>query len=261
MPALDDLHVTLIQSETHWHEPAKNRDLFERLMSDTPAQSQLIVLPEMFSTGFTMASRQVAETMDGPTVAWMREQACQRGLAICGSVVIEDDGCYYNRMVFADAQGQIQHYNKRHCFRMADEHRYYTPGDERCVVGLNGWRINLSVCYDLRFPVWLRNREDYDVLVCVANWPAARRTAWNTLLRARAIENQSYVVGVNILGCDGNDVTYSGGSAAYAPDGEVLGEYFDTAIVQTHILSRKTLNELRTGFPVWQDADRFQMVD
>ena len=210
MSALAPLPLAVLQTATHWHNPQRNHELFEQLLDQVPQGTALAVLPEMFSTGFTMSSQQVAEDMAGPTVQWLCQQADQRQLVICGSVVIQDGQQFFNRLLWATPDGGLSWYDKRHCFRMAGEHEHYSAGQQRVVVELAGWRICLSVCYDLRFPVWLRNCNDYDVLLCVANWPAARRDAWMTLLKARAIENQAYCVGVNIVGTDGNDVQYSG---------------------------------------------------
>ncbi len=256
---VQNLKVSLLQTATHWHDPAGNREMFTRLLEGLPADSRLVVLPEMFSTGFTMASQAVAEPMNGPTLQWLTEQAARRDKFICGSVVIEDQGQFFNRFVCAFPDGTISTYDKRHRFRMAGEHEYYSAGGAKIVLQVDGWRVCPMVCYDLRFPVWFRNNNDYDLLVCVANWPHPRRAAWNTLLRARAIENQAYVAAVNIIGTDGNGVNYSGGSAVYAPDGEVLAEVFDTPQVVNCNLDYAQLQTLRETFPVWQDADDFQL--
>ena len=256
---MQPLTLSLVQTATHWHDPARNRQMFETWMDGLADAGQIIVLPEMFSTGFTMSSAEVAETMSGDTIAWLQAQAVDRGRIICGSVVIQEGGEYFNRCVWATPRGDITTYDKRHCFRMAGEHEHYSPGQDRVIVTAGGWRVCLMVCYDLRFPVWFRNREDYDAIVCVANWPAARREAWNTLLRARAIENQCYVAGVNIVGTDGNNVVYSGGSAAYGPDGTILVERFDDPGVLEVSFDPDVLEGLRKDFPVWQDADRFRL--
>ncbi len=254
---MQPLHVALVQTSTYWHAPAQNRQLFDGLLADIPTHTDLILLPEMFSTGFTMASAEVAETMDGETVSWMRQQARHRGCAICGSLVIREGNELFNRLVWMDSSGEAQTYDKRHRFRMADEHQYYAAGSKRLIVELHGWRLCPMICYDLRFPVWLRNVGDYDVQLFVANWPAARRGAWQTLLQARAIENQAFVCGVNIVGTDGNGVTYSGGTAAIGPDGEVLGEMLNESGVVAVTLNPEPLAALRASFPVWQDADEF----
>ena len=253
------LKLSLIQTSTHWHDPPANREMFTALLDEVPADTRLVLLPEMFSTGFTMASQEVAEPMSGPTVQWLLQQAQSRRQILCGSLVITEHGAYFNRFICAFPDGALQIYDKRHLFRMAGEHHYYRPGTNRVVLDIDSWRVCPMVCYDLRFPVWFRNTGDYDLLVCVANWPAARRDAWSTLLRARAIENQSYVAAVNIVGCDGNDVVYAGGSAVYGPDGATLEERFDEARIVTQILDHEHLQNLRREFPAWQDADRFSV--
>ena len=255
------LNISLIQTHTWWHDPAANRTLFDELLAQVPDGTQLVMLPEMFSTGFTMASAAVAEPMDGPTVTWLVERAAQLDKTICGSVVIEAQGEYFNRFLWIQPGKAPVHYDKRHRFRMAGEHRHYSAGGRHIVVELGGWRLCPMVCYDLRFPVWFRNRGDYDALICVANWPAARQDVWNTLLRARAIENQVYAAGVNVIGTDGNDVVYGGGSAVYGPDGTVLAEVFDDAQVINVELDAACLQDLRAQFPVADDADQFQIVE
>ena len=214
---MQPLTLTLLQTATHWHDPAANRAHFDALLARTPADTGIVVLPEMFSTGFTMASREVAEPMSGPTMTWLRERAAAGNRVLCGSLVIEEAGACFNRFVWVAPDGAVSTYDKCHRFRMAGEHEHYAAGDARVLIEHAGWKIRPLVCYDLRFPVWLRNVDGYDLLLCVANWPAPRRAAWNTLLRARAIENQCYMAAVNIVGTDGNGVPYSGGSAAYGP--------------------------------------------
>ncbi len=257
---MQPLKVALLQAATHWHDPAANRQMFAELLDTVPADAHLVLLPEMFSTGFTMASAEVAETMEGPTVSWMRTEAAAREQVLCGSVVIRADDAFYNRFLWVPPDGVITFYDKRHRFRMAGEHEHYSAGSDRVLVTLRGWRLCPMVCYDLRFPVWLRNRGDYDALLCVANWPAARQTAWNTLLRARAIENQVYLAAVNIVGMDGNNVSYSGGSAAFAPDGAVLVERFDEPGVLVTEFDPARLAALRAEFPVGDDADDFVLT-
>ena len=248
----------LVQSTTRWHDPAGNREDLAAKLSDLRRPSDVVVLPEMFSTGFTMDSKALAEPMDGITVSWMKAQSRALGSVVCGSLIIEDGG-YFNRFIWATPDGEIQHYDKRHLFRMADEHQFFDAGSERVTVSYMDWRICLSVCYDLRFPVWLRNQGDYDLLLCVANWPAARALAWQTLLRARAIENQSYCVGVNIVGTDGNGLSYAGDSGVYAPDGEMLVDADHAEGVTFATLEPSVLTSLRQGFPVSLDADRFAL--
>ena len=255
---MSPITFALAQSTTRWHDPAGNREAFAAKLGDLRRPCDVVVLPEMFSTGFTMDSKALAEPMDGITVSWMKTQSRALGSVVCGSLIIEDGG-YFNRLIWATPDGEIQHYDKRHLFRMADEHQFFDAGSERVTVSYKDWRICLSVCYDLRFPVWLRNQGDYDLLLCVANWPAARALAWQTLLRARAIENQSYCVGVNIVGTDGNGLSYVGDSGVYAPDGEVLVAADRAEGVTFATLEPSVLTSLRQAFPVGLDADRFAL--
>ena len=253
------LRVALIQAAPRWHDPAANRELFSRAIETIEGPVDLVVLPEMFNTGFTMSSTEVAESMDGETVAWLRAQAAAHGVTIAGSVAIHERG-YFNRLLWMAPDGRESVYDKRHLFRMAGEHEHYAAGRDRVVVRIGPWRVCLCVCYDLRFPVWLRSRNDYDVLLCVANWPAARQSAWNALLRARAVENQCYAVGVNRVGEDGNGVAYRGGSAVYDWEGTALVEAFDDSAVLSASLEFDALEEYRERFPAWQDADDFEVV-
>jgi predicted amidohydrolase len=256
---MQPLTVSLLQTHTHWHDAEANRALFDGLFAQVPSAAQLVVLPEMFSTGFTMDSSRVAESMEGTTIAWMRERAQALGKVLCGSMVICAADQYFNRFIWVMPDGELRWYDKRHLFRMANEHEHYAAGSERITLELDGWRICPAVCYDLRFPVWLRNRGDYDVLLVVANWPAARQVAWQSLLRARAIENQAYCIGVNIVGSDGNGLRYAGGSAVYAHDGEELSECGNTSSVVTQVLPWQSLQLAREQFPVNLDADNFTL--
>ena len=259
MSAVTKTRVALVQAAPAWHDPAANRGLFGQLIDTIDQDVDLVVLPEMFSTGFTMGCREVAETMAGETIAWIRSQATRRGITIVGSLVIED-GPYFNRLVWMPPDGRATTYDKRHLFRIAGEHEYYAAGRKRVVATTGSWRVCLSICYDLRFPVWLRCRNDYDLLLCVANWPAARQTAWNTLLRARAVENQCYVVAVNRTGTDGNGVEYRGGSAVYDWNGMALAEGADDPAVLYASLDLGAVKAHRRDFPAWRDADEFRVV-
>ncbi len=257
---MQTLTLTLLQTATHWHAPARNRTHFETLLDQVPSSSQLVVLPEMFTTGFTMDSAAVAESMDGETVNWMLAQSQQRQQVLCGSLVIKEQGEYFNRLLWVQPNGEIQVYDKGHLFRMAGEDEHYSEGTRRVVVDFQGWRICLCVCYDLRFPVWLRNDRKYDLLLCVANWPAARRDIWQTLLRARAVENQAFCAGVNIIGSDGAGIVYSGGSAVYHGDGKVLVDpqvNLSKQRIITQTLDLAELEAIRSSFPVALDADEF----
>jgi omega-amidase len=260
------LTVSLVQGATRWHDAAGNRDYYGKLVRGaTP--SDLIVLPETFLSGFTNDTLGNAETMDGPSVAWMRALAGEVNATVTGSLVIREGDTVYNRLIWASPDGTFSYYDKRHLFRMAGEHTRYGGGNDRLIVELKGWRILPQVCYDLRFPVWLRNgrREasaggmDYDLALFVANWPAPRRQPWRTLLRARAIENLAYVIGVNRVGVDGNDLPYAGDSAVIDPVGEPLVELGTQEQVVTVILDPAPLKAHRERFPAWMDADRFSL--
>lgn len=266
------IEISLIQTATHWHDPGANRAMFDRWFSEVSSESEIIVLPEMFSTGFTMAAAEQAETMNGPTVSWLVAAAQRLGKTLCGSMVIKrgadelapdsssDSGVdCVNRLLWVTPDGQVTSYDKRHRFRMAGEHEHYEAGQERVIVTHRGVRILLQVCYDLRFPVFARNRDDYDVLLLVANWPASRQHHWNTLLAARAIENQCYVVAVNCIGKDGNAVVYEGGSGIYNFQGEAEVLSFHAEGVLQGQLDLVAQARYRQAFPAWQDADRFEL--
>ena len=253
-----DLNVALIQENVVWQDPAANRDLFGRHIAAL-GEVDLVVLPEMFSTGFTMAAEDNAEPMDGATVGWMCDQAGRFGLALAGSLIIAEGGRCYNRLILVDGQGQLQTYDKRHLFRMAEEHTHYAAGTRRVIATLGDWRIALQVCYDLRFPVFSRNQDDYDVLLYVANWPAPRHSTWEILLRARAMENLSYCVGVNRVGTDGLGVAYQGGSVIVDYVGKELADAGrDPGVVKAR-LSPERLARFRAKFPAHLDADGFQL--
>ena len=263
---MQTLTVSLVQGATRWHDAAGNRDYYGKLVRGA-APSDLIVLPETFLSGFTNDTLGNAETMDGPSVAWMRALAGEVNATVTGSLVIREGDTVYNRLIWASPDGTFSYYDKRHLFRMAGEHTRYGGGNDRLIVELKGWRILPQVCYDLRFPVWLRNgrREasaggmDYDLALFVANWPAPRRQPWRTLLRARAIENLAYVIGVNRVGVDGNDLPYAGDSAVIDPVGEPLVELGTQEQVVTVILDPAPLKAHRERFPAWMDADRFSL--
>ncbi|MGR6087890.1 MAG: amidohydrolase [Arcticibacter sp.] len=255
------LRITLVQSTLLWEDPAGNRMLMDELLRPIrKARTDVIVLPEMFTSGFTMNAVRVAETMQGNTVLWMQETAATKNAVVCGSLVIKEKGRFFNRFVWAQPDGQIFHYDKRHLFRMAGEQSTYSPGKRRSIIDYKGWRICPQICYDLRFPVWSRNRKDYDLLLYVANWPERRRSAWMKLLPARAIENQCYVVAVNRVGSDGKNMIYAGDSAAYDMWGEPLTDIkpYKGSVV-TVSLDAKALQTARKSFPVGLDADAFSL--
>lgn len=272
-----DLRVALVQGDTRWHDPDGNRAYYGALIAPLAGRSDLVVLPETFTSGFSNEALASAEGMQGPTVAWIREQARSLDAAVCGSVQLRIDAAQaagegilpgvYNRLLFAMPDGGLVHYDKRHLFRMAREHERYAAGDKRVFVDWRGWRIFLQVCYDLRFPVFIRNRFnheragdfDYDLALFVANWPAARAYAWKTLLRARAIENLACVIGVNRVGTDGNGIDYAGDSVALDPLGQPLVEGAAKEAVLEASFSAVQLHEHRERFPAQLDADAFEL--
>lgn len=254
---MSSLDVTIVQADLHWHDPESNLREFSRRVAELDHGTDLIVLPEMFSTGFTMDAEENAERMDGRSVAWMAETAKTSGAVVCGSLIIKDDRSYFNRMIMMRPDGNFDFYDKRHLFRLAGEHGPYSAGRDLVTFRLKDFRIRPLVCYDLRFPAWSRNRNDYDVLVYVANWPEPRHLAWETLLRARAIENLAYAVGVNRVGTDGNDVRYKGGSAVVDYLGNYLTPVTDSPGVWSASLDLAKLREFREKFPFHLDADRF----
>lgn len=267
---MSDLRTTLVQCDLRWEDPDANCRLLDEQLGELGGdETDLIVLPEMFSTGFTMNSREMAESMEeSRAVAWLTAQAVKRDCVITGSVAIVEDGHYYNRLVWARPDGSHVFYDKRHLFRMAGEHERYSMGHDRVIVTLKGFRILLSVCYDLRFPVWLRQSPgpgehfEYDALLCVANWPAPRRHPWRILLQARAIENLCPVIGVNRVGEDANGMQYAGDSMLVDFKGEaVIDEPRDFPFIRTATLSRGDLQSFREKFPAWRDADHFTLAD
>jgi len=256
----NDLKVTLLQTDIAWEAPAENLLRLDQRLGDV-GDTSLIVLPEMFSTGFTMNPAAVAERMDGRAVTWMREKAAAKGADITGSLVIEDGGRYFNRMVWAKADGGLHHYDKKHLFTFAGEDGHYTPGSKQVIVPVAGWKVATFVCYDLRFPAWSRNLDGrYDAALYIASWPQRRTKHWQALLQARAIENQAYVIGVNRVGTDGNGVAYSGDSMLIDPLGEVLFHQSENECLYPASLSRARLDEVRTTFPFLKDADRFALA-
>jgi omega-amidase len=264
---MDDLRVSLVQGDTVWHDPAANRARYADMIAPLAGRTDLVLLPETFTSGFSNEALASAEGMDGPTVAWIREQARELGTVVTGSVQIREGQGVYNRLLWATPDGDLKHYDKRHLFRMAKEHERYAAGRDRLTVELKGWRVCPLVCYDLRFPVFIRNRYgveaperfDYDLLLFVANWPSPRRYAWQTLLRARAIENLSYVAAVNRVGTDGNGHPYSGDSVALDFLGQPLLEFGAQVQVATTTLSAAALAGHRERFPAQLDADRFDL--
>ncbi|MGF6491885.1 omega-amidase [Luteibacter sp. 621] len=263
---MQTLTVSLVQGATRWHDAPANREYYGSLVRGAP-QSDLFVLPETFLSGFTNDTLGNAETMDGESVAWLRALATEVNATITGSLVIREGETVYNRLLWVSPNGDLAYYDKRHLFRMAGEHTRYGGGRERLIVELKGWRILPQVCYDLRFPVWLRNGRnegaaggmDYDLSLFVANWPSPRRGPWRTLLRARAIENLAYTIGVNRVGVDGNNHPYAGDSAIIDPVGEPLIELGPVEQVVTVNIDPAPLVAHRERFPAWMDADAFAL--
>lgn len=267
---MQPLKISLVQGATRWHDPAGNRGYYSSLVAPLAGHTDLVVLPETFTSGFSNEAIHSAETMEGATVAWLKEQAASLDAAFTGSVQLragEGDASdkVFNRLLFVTPDGRVRHYDKRHLFRYADEHRRYAAGRERLIVEWRGWRICPLVCYDLRFPVFSRNRHDaargfeYDLVLFVANWPSARAHAWRTLLRARAIENLAYCAGLNRVGVDGNGLPYSGDSAVLDFLGQTMADLGAQEQTVTVSLDSAALAAFREKFPAWMDADAFEL--
>ena len=257
-----NLIITLIQSDSFWEDKEKNLQMFEEKIKSISKKTELVILPEMFSTGFSMKPKLFAENMHDASVEWMKKIATTHKIILTGSLIIEEEGNFYNRLIWMLPNGQYGFYNKRHLFAFAGENEQYTPGNKRMITSVNGWKVNVQICYDLRFPVWsrqsiLEGNHEYDVLLFVANWPQSRSTAWKTLLQARAIENQCYVVGLNRVGNDGNKIYYSGNSMIIDPLGEILYHKEDEEDEFTTTLNKQHLEECRNKFPFWKNADNF----
>lgn len=253
-----DLTITLIQTALFWESPEANRAMLEEKISQIGQPTDLIVLPEMFTTGFTMKPESVAEPMGLTTFRWMKQQAAQTGAVITGSYVVKAGGNFYNRLLWMQPDGTFDHYDKRHLFRLSGEQNHYAAGTQRLIKEWKGWRICPLICYDLRFPVWSRNTgPDFDLLLYVANWPAARSHAWNTLLQARAIENLCYVAAVNRVGQDGNGHGYAGESCVVDFRGERSGYQQNEEVIHTENLKKADLSTFREKFPAYLDADPF----
>lgn len=253
------LRTTIIQAPLVWENAEANKAYFTEQISALEDTTHLIVLPEMFTTGFSMNATSLAENMDGETTNWLKQQAEQSNAAICGSLIIQENGNYYNRFVFARPNGTIETYDKRHLFTLANEQRAYTAGTERKIIHYRDWKICPMICYDLRFPVWSRNVEGYDLLIYVANFPAKRAHAWKSLLLARAIENQCYVVGVNRIGTDGNDIPYNGDSVVLDYNGQILFHAKNETITQTVRLDYLRKANFRDRFQFLEDRDQFEI--
>lgn len=256
---MQDLNITLVQTDLFWEDKARNLEKLEAMLAADPQPTDLIVLPEMFATGFSMQTDKNWSSLDGTEVKWMQQLAKTNQCHVAGSLNIRENGQFYNRLLVVNAQGVVGQYDKRHLFGMAGEDEHYTAGQTRFIYTIAGWRIHFLICYDLRFPVWARNQNDYDLLVYVANWPARRAYAWQQLLIARAIENQSYVAGVNRVGTDGNGLPYRGDSALIDPMGEVLWTMAEQEAVLHATISAKNLQEVRNNLPFLRDRDNFKL--
>lgn len=291
---MSTLTITTIQTNLHWENKKANLQMLQEKIFSIKEKTEIVVLPEMFSTGFSMQPQKLAETMDGETVQWMKEIAAEKKIILTGSLIIKEEApspkereggeVYYNRLVWMLPNGQYGIYDKRHRFAYAGEDEQYTAGSKRLIASVKGWKINLMICYDLRFPVWARQApplplefprgskersearsggevvSEYDVLIYVANWPERRILAWKTLLQARAIENQCYVVGTNRTGDDGNNIHYTGESMVIDPMGEVLYSKKDEDDIYTITLNKEHLDSVREKFPFWKDADDFKII-
>lgn len=254
----EELDIALLQTQLAWHDPKKNKTHIEQLIAKLPKHIDIAVLPEMFTTGFTMQPEAFAEPLDGKTITWAKQLAKHYNIAICGSIITKQSQSFYNTFIFVTPNAQVEYYNKRHTFTLAGENKVYAQGAKNKTFTYKGWRIKPQVCYDLRFPVWSRNTEDYDLLLYVANWPDKRIAAWDALLKARAIENMSYCVGVNRIGNDENGLSYSGHSLAYDVLGNTLAysEKEETLIIT---LQKSILRTLRNKLHFLDDRDAFQL--
>lgn len=284
---MNNLKITIIQSNLYWENRNENLKMFSQKIAAIKEQTDLIVLPEMFTTGFSMKPEELFDTMDGETIQWMKQEAAKKKCVITGSFICEENGSYYNRLIWMKSDGSYEKYDKRHLFRMAEEDKHYSAGEKKMIVELNGWKICPLICYDLRFPVWSRNKNiplqphnlshpttstgsvqaskgnnyEYDLLIYVANWPERRAHPWKTLLLARAIENQCYVVGLNRVGEDGNQIAYSGDSVVINAKGEIISTTkANEETIETIEINFNELTEFRKQFPVFLDADEFNLT-
>jgi omega-amidase len=255
----EDIHITLIQTNLHWENSEANLEMFSHKIAAHHEITDLILLPEMFSTGFSMKPERFAETMDGRAMQWMKGTAQKKNAVICGSLMMKDGDKFFNRLMWMRPDGSFEFYDKRHLFGLGEEHNHYSSGNKKILVELKGWKILPLVCYDLRFPVWSRNTDHYDILLYVADWPERRINAWKTLLEARAIENQSYVIGVNRVGNDGNEFYYPGESSVIDPKGEVFWREAHHECVHTCTLAYHHLSHIRELLPFLKDADEFEI--
>lgn len=258
---MENLNMTFLQSHLVWEAISANLKTFSAKLNDLKHATDVVVLPEMFTTGFSMNSKALAEKMDGKSVTWMLEQAKKLNALVLGSLIIEAEAQFYNRLVVAFPNGDLKYYDKHHLFNLSGEHKAYTAGQQRLQFNYKGWEICPLVCYDLRFPIWARNTANYHLLIYIASWPKTRIDAWDTLLKARAIENMSYVVGVNRVGTDGNNLDYSGHSAVYNCLGEKLSATIENQESMHNItLDKNQLLSTRSQLNFLDDRDRIEII-
>jgi omega-amidase len=253
------LNISTVQTDLVWESPRENLKAIGLKISDLKGKTDLVVLPEMFTTGFTMSAEQLAEPPKGPTFGWMQSQAVKLQAAITGSIIVKEDGQIFNRLLWVNPDGSSITYDKHHLFSLAGEHQFYSPGESQRLITYKGWKIFPLICYDLRFPVWSRNTSGYDVLLYVANWPSARGHHWRSLLTARAIENQAYTIGVNRVGLDANGHTYDGDSMVIDYSGRILTHMAHSEQVATTSLDWELLHAYRQKFAFLEDRDSFSL--
>ena len=275
---MSSLTITIIQTDLHWEDKKANLQMLSEKIESIQEKTEVVILPEMFTTGFSMKPELLSEKMsaysgtdgDGETIQWMKKMASSKKIILTGSIIIEEGGNYFNRLIWMLPNGEYGYYDKRHLFAFANEDKHYTAGNKKLIASVKGWKINLLICYDLRFPVWARQsplsygegdevQSEYDVAIFVANWPEKRSNAWKTLLQARAIENQCYVIGANRVGDDGNKIHYVGDSMIVDPMGEILYQKTNAEDIFTFTLTKEKLHEVRSKFPFWKDADGFKI--
>ncbi len=258
---MENLKITIFQGYLFWENIDKNLQNISLRLSGIREKTNLIILPEMFNTGFSMNAETLAEPMNGKTMQWMQKTAVKFDCIITGSLIIKENDNYYNRLIWMRPDGSFEHYDKRHLFALGKEHETYTAGTKKLIVELNGWKICPMICYDLRFPVWMRNvNEQYDLMIIVANWPERRALHWRSLIPARAIENQAYVIGVNRIGHDGNEVYHSGDSTCIDPNGNVIYYKRDEEDVYTFTIIADEVKKNRKALPFLKDMDNFEII-
>jgi predicted amidohydrolase len=263
---MSSLTITLIQTNLFWENKKANLEMLQQKIESIKEKTEVVILPEMFSTGFSMKPELLAETMKGETMQWMQRIASKKKIILTGSIIIEQEGKYFNRLIWMLPTGDYGFYDKRHLFAYADENSHYAKGNKKLIASVKGWKIQLQICYDLRFPVWARQEpgnldSQYDLLINIANWPEKRNRAWNVLLQARAIENQCFVAGVNRVGKDGNRIFYSGDSSLIDPMGKIIYQKNNSEDIFTYTLKKETITEYRNQFPFWKESDYFLIKD